>query len=821
MGGAYRPVIVWFRNDLRLTDNAVLHLPEIQRATHLVGIYCLDDRFENARTKRFKEQAVAELEERFHKRFGAPLECYRGKPEKIIPDVVRKLRKLGTGSQDGFVVASEEVASYEKRVETKLQEQLAPLGFSLKLAWTYSLFHPDDLPFDVRSGDLPEPFTSFRKRIEDSQDAVVRQVLDVPTLKLGAIPLDDPNAGLDCVPGAWTPSQDGGGVGKSPDQSADATSHVLPFEDGPLKSGHPDHWLTFRGGESAANARLEYFVEHGLSKYKTKRNESVGWDYSTKLSPWLAAGNISPRQVYHRIRAYEEEHGESVHTYWCSVFEPLWRDFMRFQGIKYGNKLFFELGPAGEMPSGAKWSYGDRETAKRFKSWQEGRTGIPWVDGHMRELVHTGFMSNRGRQNVASFLVHNLHVDWREGAQFFQDQLIDHDVTSNWCNWASAAGVGTRGARLNRFNMDKQARDYDKLAVHARLWVPEVADVRPEAVHDLALRSRGSSMESFRSKKGQQRQEQQNKEQEQEQQEVKESGKGAEQQISAPYPPPIVRSMGGSRFENTRRLDRAELDATAAKVRHAVENAGCQVRCAMPPELRDKSSFGDVDLIVATFQDKEGGNEMILKAHEQAIDAAASALCSVARKGDAVTQMSLLSEEGFQVDLEFVPSASFALAVAVHAHGDFCWLLGRALQPLGLKLTTHGLFVRRAVATLLEDFLLSRDPHAVANFLGVCPSFFDGETSKTSDTLIEIEDRRACRAFINGGDVIQRHPYLAGPLVGQCLRELCISHGNGNWKAYLQWLQATPREDILNAIDAQVNALQRRANCDVARLSSS
>lgn len=475
-------VVIWFRNDLRLRDNAVLQHPELKKATHLLGVYCFDDRFENRFTRRFREQALGELQQDFSNTFGAPLQCFQGKPENIIPQIVQSLSNTSGGS----VLASEEVTSYEKGIDEKLQASLSPLGFSLRLVWNYSLYHPDDLPFDVRAGELPEPYTSFRKRIEDN-NVQVRPLLEVPQLpKLPCPEFKGQGVRLESLPNIFTPRDNG--------EARDISPHGFESK----TSGTESHCLTFRGGESAALQRLEYFIEHGLAEYKTKRNGSVGWDYSSKMSPWLAAGCISPRQIYHRIQKFENKYGESVHTYWCAVFEQLWRDFLRFHAMKYGNKIFFELGPSGEMPKGATWSYGDRDTVRKFEAWKEGRTGIPWVDGHMREIVRTGFMSNRGRQNVASFLIHNLQVDWRKGAKFFEDTLIDHDVTSNYGNWLAVAGVASRGSRLNRFNMDKQARDYDKLAEHARLWIPELSSVRPEAIHDLALRGNNSGMDKYR-----------------------------------------------------------------------------------------------------------------------------------------------------------------------------------------------------------------------------------------------------------------------------------------------------------------------------------
>ena len=370
---------------------------------------------------------------------------------------------------------SEEATAYEKRSEAKMEKGLRRHGWEIETAWNYSLYHPEDLPFDVRQGELPEPFTTARKRIE-ARRTPVRKPLDIPQIQKLGVEWIEEGAWRNC--GALVEGLERKGV------EGEVEWRQPGYED--LEKKQRPFWLTFFGGETAALARLEHFCSTGLSNYKSLRNGSIGWEYSSKMSPWLAAGCISPRQVHFRIREFEERYGESVHTYWVT-FELLWRDYMRFFAYKHKEKIFFEYGPAGRLPRGLSWCKGV-ESEIRLQRWKDGNTGVPWVDGHMRELKNTGFMSNRGRQNVASFLIFNLKVDWRHGAQHFEDTLIDHDVTANWCNWVAAAGVASTSSRVNRFNMHKQAKDYDPDAEHARLWIPELAGIPKQSVHALALR---------------------------------------------------------------------------------------------------------------------------------------------------------------------------------------------------------------------------------------------------------------------------------------------------------------------------------------------
>ena len=190
----------------------------------------------------------------------------------------------------------------------------------------------------------------------------------------------------------------------------------------------------FTGGENSGLERLEYFLWSSdcVAKYKETRNGLLGKDYSTKFSPWLAAGCLSPRQIFWEIKKYEEKRVANQSTYWV-IFELLWRDYFRLVCYKYGDSVFLET---GIMNKRLAWS----QDKGKFEAWREGRTGVPFVDANMRELSRTGWMSNRGRQNVASFLVKDLGLDWRLGAEWFESQLLDHDVCSNYGNWNYAAG---------------------------------------------------------------------------------------------------------------------------------------------------------------------------------------------------------------------------------------------------------------------------------------------------------------------------------------------------------------------------------------------
>ena len=220
--------------------------------------------------------------------------------------------------------------------------------------------------------------------------------------------------------------------------------------------------------ESAAEKHLKhYFAGDFALTYKLTRNQPMNWSpdehFSTKFSPWLACGAISAPMIYAELKRFEAERGANDSTYWI-WFELLWRDYFRFLHLQHGKKLYIKQGlgsvDLAKVP----------DNRQGLKRWCEGRTGEPLVDAGMRELAATGWLSNRMRQVVASYLIHDLGGDWRAGAAWFESQLIDYDVYSNQGNWLYIAGRGTdpRGGR--RFSPQMQAQQHDADGVYRRFW---------------------------------------------------------------------------------------------------------------------------------------------------------------------------------------------------------------------------------------------------------------------------------------------------------------------------------------------------------------
>jgi deoxyribodipyrimidine photo-lyase len=211
--------------------------------------------------------------------------------------------------------------------------------------------------------------------------------------------------------------------------------------------------LVASGGASAAHRHWRQYRDRRLpDTYKDTRNGLLGSDFSSRLSPWLAWGCISPRRVAHELAAYEAAHGANDGTYWL-WFELLWRDFFSLRADHArGDAVAID-------PVDPRW-----------RALETAQLGHPFVDAGMRELNATGFLSNRMRQIVASYCIHDLGWPWWVGEAYFARQLVDYDPASNVGNWRYIAGTGAdpRGGR--HFNVEKQRETYDADDAYTRFW---------------------------------------------------------------------------------------------------------------------------------------------------------------------------------------------------------------------------------------------------------------------------------------------------------------------------------------------------------------
>jgi deoxyribodipyrimidine photo-lyase len=222
------------------------------------------------------------------------------------------------------------------------------------------------------------------------------------------------------------------------------------------RSAFPYNTQRWHAGEESALAHLrEYLASRRVDTYKATRNGLIGTEFSSKFSPWLAHGNITARTITTALWDYEDEHGVNDGTYWL-WFELVWRDFFAFRAKQRG------LTPCDTMERA--------RTNPQFLAWTSGTTGAAFVDAAMKELRVTGWLSNRMRQIVASYLINELRLPWQWGEAWFAMQLIDYDPASNEGNWRYIAGQGAdpRGGR--HFSIEHQQKMYDPSGSYASYW---------------------------------------------------------------------------------------------------------------------------------------------------------------------------------------------------------------------------------------------------------------------------------------------------------------------------------------------------------------
>nr|CAB3471077.1 unnamed protein product [Digitaria exilis] len=447
--------VVWFRNDLRVLDNEAL-VRAWAASEAVLPVFCVDPRVLEGTTHyfgfpktgalraQFLIECLGDLKQNLRKK-GLDLLVRHGKPEEILPSIAKAVSahtvvdSCSEPKNKSVVLylqiyAHKETCSEELLVERLVRKgleqvqitqggapgQKKPLNPRLQLIWGATMYHIDDLPFTVNN--LPDVYTQFRKA------------------------------------GTFF-----------------ANSSLFSRCDGTVFSSlQSEKGMHFTGGENAALGRVhEYFWKKDqLRVYKETRNGMLGPDYSTKFSPWLASGSLSPRYVCEEVKRYEKQRVANDSTYWV-LFELIWRDYFRFLSAKYGNSIFHLGGPRKVV---SKWS----QDQALFESWRDGRTGYPLIDANMRELSSTGFMSNRGRQIVCSFLVRDMGIDWRMGAEWFETSLLDYDPASNYGNWTYGAGVGNDPREDRYSSIPKQAKTYDPEGEYVAYWLPELRSLAKE-----------------------------------------------------------------------------------------------------------------------------------------------------------------------------------------------------------------------------------------------------------------------------------------------------------------------------------------------------
>lgn len=421
--------IVWFRNDLRTVDNSVL-ANACKNGQKVIGVYCFDPKYFETNKYGFK------ITEKYRARFlietikdlknqldllNIDLLVYNDKPEVILPQICNTYNVSDIYLQNDWT--KDEMAT-ENAVKSKLEH------INFHKIYNQLLFHPEDINFEISK--TPQVFTVFRKKLE--KYVTIREEENIHPM-----PASNRIENNTSVPAL----------------------NDLGFQN---FETHPHSAFPFTGGETEALNRLNdyFFNTKKLGFYKKTRNGLVGVDYSSKFSPWLANGSISARTIYWNVKQFEKEHFKNQSTYWL-IFELIWRDYFKYVSMKHGSQIF-KL--EGILQKDYEWSTNQTQVNK----WINGETQSDFVNANMIELKETGWMSNRGRQNVASYFAKELELDWRIGASYFESLLLDYDVHSNYGNWMYVAGVGN-DPRDRKFNVQLQAERYDANGKFRSLWL--------------------------------------------------------------------------------------------------------------------------------------------------------------------------------------------------------------------------------------------------------------------------------------------------------------------------------------------------------------
>lgn len=381
------------------------------------------------------------------------------------------------GRQYGLQRANLQRLQQQIAVITALQSTLAAehIGLITLVGDTASCI--SKLAFELKAEQLycAEPVASYERASVNR----LKQTLNVNELDCNSLLGDSLRPELASMPDSFTPFrkqrepllQVSAPTQKTPDKNwlnpAQTEAYNSAFIQ--LSQQCNTHLTPDTGSEVSALARLQHYIwqQQHILHYKQTRNQLMGGDYASFCSVSLALGSLSVRYLWQQIVSFEQQVQANDSTYWLK-FELLWREFFRWQFRKYANLWFSKHAIKGQADF--SWPQLSKAQHKQFNLWCQGNTGEPFIDANMRLLNQTGLISNRGRQNVASYLLHNLDIDWRLGAAYFEQRLLDYDCASNWGNWAYIAGTGNSAQR--QFNISKQAQMYDPQGTFVNAMLP-------------------------------------------------------------------------------------------------------------------------------------------------------------------------------------------------------------------------------------------------------------------------------------------------------------------------------------------------------------
>lgn len=458
--------LVWLRQDLRLQDNPALYAACSQHR-HVIPLYILDPHIPlGGAQKWWLHHSLRALGSLFQER-GMNLGLYGGASEKILLDVVQK---HGVSA----VYWNESLEPLLQKRDESILKTLEQRGLECKIFPAHRLCDPRTLR--TATGGLFQVFTPFWKAcMSHLHQRTPPEILEIPTKNQG-------------VPLRCDALEDWGLLPSHPNWAKEFSQYWTP---GPL--GAEEKWRTFVEGG-------------GLFSYGDHRDYPA-LEGTSRLSPHLHFGEISPWALWRKI---QEILGSREEDFLDKGISPRGAKRLKEEGcsedsgciqsscrglevflsqLGWREFSYYLLHHFPDLPErnfknnmdNFPWRY----DAHLYKAWTEGKTGYPLVDAGMRQLWRTGTMHNRVRMVVASFLTKNLRMDWRLGAQWFMDTLLDADVANNGASWQWVAGCGADAAPYFRvFNPILQGQKFDPEGIYIKKWIPELGDVPPQRIHD-------------------------------------------------------------------------------------------------------------------------------------------------------------------------------------------------------------------------------------------------------------------------------------------------------------------------------------------------
>lgn len=434
-----KPAIVWFRQDLRLADNPALNAA-IERGGSVICLF-IDDFEEHgdwppgAARRWWMHHSLQHLAVRIDAKANR-LILRRGQAQDVLDSLIES-----TGAEAVYWNRRYEPALIQR--DKTIKQNLKDRDIEVQSYNAALLYEPWEV--ETKQGEPYQVYSPFWRMCQQMPEP------DAPMPEPSEIPRTNPY----------------------PDSLELDELELLPKID--WASGMRNAW---KPGEQEALSQLEHFLKQTVWNYKDGR-DIPGESHTSRLSPYLCHGEISPRQIWHATTKRMAETDSKAHTKsaWKYLAEIGWREF--------GYHLLYHFPHTPNEPLRSRYAnFPWRENQDELEAWERGRTGYPIVDAGMRQLWDTGWMHNRVRMIVASFLVKDLRMSWLEGARWFWDTLVDADLANNTLGWQWAGGCGADAAPYFRiFNPTLQSKKFDGDGIYIHRWVPELRDMPVAALH--------------------------------------------------------------------------------------------------------------------------------------------------------------------------------------------------------------------------------------------------------------------------------------------------------------------------------------------------